>query len=252
MGAVAERRIGTTGTPESLWAEPLRRVPVCRLDALVQASSRLVVVAPHPDDEVLACGGLVFEHVARGGDVCVIGVTDGEASHPDSEVWTRTALAEQRRRESDAGLRLLGVAEAQVVRLGFPDGSVARYAGPLRESLGQCVRPDDVVVCTWQLDGHPDHEAVGAAVQAACDDTGARCLQVPVWMWHWSHDGDDAVPWHLLRGLPLSPTALARKRAALSAHVTQLTPRGARTEPVLDPLIVARASRPAEYFFVAS
>lgn len=252
MGAVAERHIGATGTPESLWAEQLRRVPVRKLDALVPASLRLVVVAPHPDDEVLACGGLVFEHVARGGEVCVIGVTDGEASHPDSEVWTRTTLAEQRRCESAAGLRLLGVAESQVVRLGFPDGLLARYAGPLREALGLCVRPDDVVVCTWQLDGHPDHEAVGAAAQTACDDAGAQCLQVPVWMWHWSCAGDDAVPWHLLRALPVSPTALARKRAALSAHVTQLTPRGAGTGPVLDPLIVARASRPAEYFFVAT
>ena len=250
MGAVAERHIGETGTPESHWAALLARVPMCRLDNLIGAAACLVVVAPHPDDEVLACGGLIAEHAARGGQVRVIAVTDGEASHPESDTWTARALAGQRRLESERGLRSLGVEASCVTRLGYPDGGLARYLGPLRETLSLSVRANDVVVSTWGLDGHPDHDAVGAAAEAACAEVGAICLHAPVWMWHWSRIGDPLVPWDRLRGLLLSPSALGRKRLALSAHATQLAPRSEHQGPVLDPLIVARAVRPAEYFFV--
>ena len=136
-----------------------------------------------------------------------------------------------------------------MTRLGFPDGAVARYGGPLRETLALLLRAKDVVVSTWRLDGHPDHEAVGAAAEQACSEAGAACLQAPVWMWHWSRVGDARVPWERLHGLRLTQTALERKRLALSAHATQLALRGP-DGPVLDALILARAARPAEYFFV--
>ena len=45
---------------------------------------RVVVVAPHPDDEVLAAGGLMRWMACRGREVLVVGVTDGEASHARS------------------------------------------------------------------------------------------------------------------------------------------------------------------------
>jgi LmbE family N-acetylglucosaminyl deacetylase len=53
-----------------------------------------------------------------------------------------------------------------------------------------------------------------------------------------------------MQAFPLTPAARQRKRAALAAHASQLTPRSDTSGPVLDELIVARAGRPAEYFFI--
>ena len=250
MHPVAERYIGETGTAEAHWRALLSRVQRLELDEWVRPDARLVVVSPHPDDEILGCGGMLASHVERGGKAMVVALTNGEASHPDSETWSPVALGQVRRVESERGLRVLGIHERAVVRLGFPDGALSRYAGPLRESLGLLVQPGDVVVSTWRHDGHADHEIAGEMSQQVCAEARVPCLQAPVWMWHWSRVGDPRVPWHLLRGLSLTKDVVERKACALSAHVTQLTPRSDHQGPVLDPLIVERASREAEYFFV--
>lgn len=250
MDALAERHIGEIGSTEAHWSAALAEVQWVALDLFVAAHARLVVVAPHPDDEVLACGGLLAAHTGRGGRASVIAVTDGEASHRGTESWAPRALAAARQAESDRGLRALGVLSNEITRLTMPDGAVSRYGGPLREALGLLLKSDDVVVSTWRLDGHPDHEAVGAATEDVCADVGAVCLQAPVWMWHWSSQGDARVPWHRLRGFALDSHACQRKRAALAMHETQLMPRSKSEGPVLGPLILERATRDAEYFFV--
>src|SRR5262249_16895247 len=76
---------------------------------------RLLVVAPHPDDEVWGCGGLLALHVARGGQVRVLVLTDGASgSGPE--------LAARRERESRAAGAELGVADH--VFLGLADGNL--------------------------------------------------------------------------------------------------------------------------------
>lgn len=251
MVALADRHIGESGTSEAHWAPVLADIPTLELDSLFAANARFVVVAPHPDDEVLACGGLLAAHIDRGGRAAVIAVTDGEASHRDSGTWTPHKLASARRAESDRGLRALGVSSDAIIRLGMPDGGLRNPAHALSNALKNLLKPHDVVVSTWRLDGHPDHEAVGLATEAACAEVGAACVHAPVWMWHWSHRGDARVPWHRLRRFALEPNVYEKKRVALAMHVTQLTPRSPTTGPVLDPLILERAARDAEYFFVA-
>ncbi len=213
------------------------------------ATSRLVVVAPHPDDEILACGGLLAWQARRGGDCLVLAVTDGEASHgvPDPEAGARLAAA--RRAESAAGLLQLGLSADRVGRLALPDGEVSLYLETLAAHLRQLLRPGDRVISTWREDGHPDHEATALATAAACRDRGCALLEAPVWMWHWAAPGDDRVPWQRLHRFALPQDIRARKVAALSAHLTQLTSRSPDEPAVLGPAIIERNARAFEYFF---
>jgi LmbE family N-acetylglucosaminyl deacetylase len=224
------------------------------LDRLLHAQQRLVVVAPHPDDEVLACGGLVALHAERGGSCLVIAVTDGEASHEGCNAWTAHTLATTRRDESALGLAQLGLSGGTVARLGLPDGKVRDNAAALVSALRPLLRADDLVITTWRLDGHPDHDATGEAAAEACLVIGARLIEAPVWMWHWAVPRDPRVPWERLRSLALSDAALGRKAAALSAHATQFALReqsnGICEGAVLDTAILQRAARGAEHFFV--
>ena len=253
MAAVERgRRILDDGTTdEAAWRDWLGTLqpPTLALDTFVSMGQRLVVVSPHPDDEVLACGGLLALHAQRGGAVAIVAVTDGEASHRRDPAWPARRLASARRVERRRGLARLGLTAGSVTRLGLPDTAVASHRGALQRGLRQVLRPTDCVVSPWRLDGHPDHDAAGTETALVCADLGCRLIEAPVWMWHWSAPADARVPWQRLRALALPPEAMTRKAAALAEHTTQLGARG-DDAPVLGPAIRARAAWGAEYFLV--
>ena len=185
-----------------------------------------MVVAPHPDDEVLACGGLLARHAAHGGSSLVVAVTDGEASHDASSLWSPQALAAARRGESAEGLLRLGLRNPTPVRLALPDGAVTQNEAALCAALMQLLQPGDVVVTTWQLDGHPDNDATGRCTAQVCKERGCSLVEAPVWMWHWANPDDSRIPWHRLRSLPLDAATQQQKQDALAAHASQLGARG--------------------------
>ena len=90
----------------------------------------LLVVAPHPDDEVIGCGGLIAQTLARGGEVTVCVVSDGRASHPGSRAYPPEKLVAKRRSESRGALAHLGVESDRVHFLDLPDGGSDRWDVP--------------------------------------------------------------------------------------------------------------------------
>lgn len=247
----ATRVIVHDGTPETVWDTwpGLHAVELFSIEKWMHPMARLVVVAPHPDDEILACGGLMALHARRGGHCLVVAVTDGEASHGESLGWQARQLGETRRAETVCGLARLGCAETEVHRLGLPDSQVASHFETLQSELSQILRWGDIVVTTWRLDGHPDHEACGAAAARACALVRCRLLEAPVWMWHWGRPADQRVPWHRMVGLQLPGEAVSRKQRAMESHVSQLLPRSGAQAPVLGPTMLDRTARRTEYYF---
>ena len=243
--------IRAEGTPDSAWRPWLQAQAFApqSLATLMVGATRLVVVAPHPDDEVLGCGGLLALQAQDAGAVLLIGVTDGEQSHAAVAGVAPAALATQRASERLAGARCLGLASASVVRLRLPDAALAAHAEPLVLRLLPLLRPADLVVSTWRHDGHPDHDACGLAAARACARVGCRHVEAPVWLWNWARPGDPRVPWQRLVALPLNARAQAAKQQALEAHASQLRARGASLGPVLGVQMRAVASRATEYFF---
>lgn len=254
MDAVSDRTIHAgQATPEAAWlacAAVRDALPILAED-LVPTGARAVVVAPHPDDEVLAAGGLIRQLVRRGRPVCVVAVTDGEGSHPGSPRWPAPLLARTRTQEQSLALGHLGAGAVAVHRLGLPDGGLQARRGGLTQALQSLLKPSDVVVTTWRLDGHPDHEAVGDACAQAALGRGARLVEVPVWGWHWSRPADTPMPWPRARRLLLSEADVQAKVQALQAFQTQLqSDPTTGAAPIVDAATQARAARPFELLFV--
>ena len=243
------RAIVGSGTTEEVWSGFLdsRVLPPLELDPLLRAE-RVVVVAAHPDDEVLGAGGLCAR---LGRDLVLAWATDGEASHPQAPPGVVAGLGARRRRESDAALRRLGVSVAGATWLGLPDSGLRAAADDLAAGLAGLLRPGDAVVAPWRGDGHPDHEACGAAAAAAAAVVGAPLLEYPVWAWHWGTPADRDLPWSRARVLRLTAAETAAKAAAISAFVTQVEPLGTGPElaAVLPPHVVARFTRGSEVMF---
>ena len=249
MGAVS-RVIRTEGTPEAAWRQWLQTQPFAQqsLPTLMHGAQRLVIVAPHPDDELLGCGGLLAMQAEREGTILVVGVTDGEKSHAVVPEVDHGALAAQRAAERLEGARRLGIAGDNVLPLRLPDAALSAHAHRLVTRLESLLTPADLVVSTWRHDGHPDHDASGLAAARACALVGCRHLEALVWLWNWASPGDPRVPWQRMVALPLSAHAQAAKRSALAAHASQLTARSPSVGPVLGDEIRASATRPTEYF----
>lgn len=209
------------GTPESAWQSwpGLAALPVLAIEALVPEGGRLVVVAPHPDDETLAAGGLMVLVHAAGRELALVAVTDGTASHPGSRRWTPAALAATRPRETAKALAMLGI-DPPVTRLGLPDAEVRD--SDVAAGLHPVLRAGDTVLATWRGDAHPDHEAVGRGAACAAASAGVPLVEVPVWAWHWAEPGDPRVPWARASRVLIPPEVLQRKRSAVSAYASQL------------------------------
>lgn len=120
---------------------------------------RLLVLAPHPDDEVIGCGGLLAQHLREGRSVRVVIATDG--SKATGATADDDAYRARREEESRRGLAALGGASS-IRFLRFPDRSLDdSVSAPLREEL-LAFRPDIVCVPS-PVEIHPDHIALSRA-----------------------------------------------------------------------------------------
>lgn len=240
------------GTSEAQWQawSGWDEVPWISAAELVGGGQRTVIVAPHPDDEILGCGGLLARLAELRCEVALVAVTDGTGSHPHSRHWTAARLGEVRPAETVEALRRLHAQATPILRLGIPDGQIAAHAQDLRQALAAFLRPDDVLITTWRGDGHPDHEHTGEACLLAARDVGARYVEVPVWAWHWSAPADARFPWQRARRLALTPRTAARKRHALAAFRSQTEPDPDGAAAVLPDHVLERFRRDYEVVLV--
>jgi LmbE family N-acetylglucosaminyl deacetylase len=240
---VAGSPIDAPGTGEETWASWPGLGAFPAVDVTRWRS--VVILAAHPDDEVLGAGGVIAALAATGARLRLVAVTDGEASHPGHPAPGE--LARRRIAETTAALRVLGAERTEVIRLGLPDTGVATRESHIAARLATLAAGFDVCLAPWDHDAHPDHEAVGRAARHA----GTPVLFYPVWMWHWSFPGDTAVPWDRAVQVPLAPDIAACKRLAIRCFHSQLSPRDG-AGPVLSPETTAHFTREAEVFFPMS
>lgn len=236
--------IELVGTDEAQWGAWAAPAGWEVLDLSSFAARRVVVLAAHPDDEVLGVGGLVCLLAEAGARLCFVWATDGEASHPGSSAPGVRDLATTRRAESVSALGHLGAGAATRVRLELPDGGLAGREEDLVRRLRGVIGSADVVLAPWSGDAHPDHEACGRAATAVA----TTVLQYPVWAWHWARPEDERVPWERARRVDLPADVRARKAAAVECFASQVRPIGPEPAdgPVLPPGVLAHFTRDHE------
>jgi LmbE family N-acetylglucosaminyl deacetylase len=252
MDGVSAPRIAGRGTAEARWLRSawLRRVPRIASRTLLSGVRRLVVVAPHPDDEVLGCGGLMRQAAAAGCAILVVSVSDGERCCPGDPFWTPARLRRARRRELRAALDALGLATARTVALGAADGRVGAASARITRWLRGRLREGDLLLATWALDGHPDHAACARAARIAAEARGVRHLEYPVWGWHWAQPSSPALRNVRPLRVELPAGVRAAKRRAIACFATQTGDcLPAIAVPVLPPHVRRRFERPFEVFF---
>ena len=176
------------------------------LDASPPRARRVLVLAAHPDDETLACGGTLALLADAGATLTVVVATDGEATRGSPLPAAETA--ERRRAETRAAAQILGTTDVRF--LGHPDGALSDAVAGLSVELRSVIdelRPD-LVLLPWFLDANDDHRALNHALAAASPDAATEVWGGEIWT-------------------PLVPNRIVdissvvdRKRDAIGAHVT--------------------------------
>jgi len=247
--------LNETGLPAQIWnsAAQLDNISVINTQSLVPLGARAVIIAPHPGDEVVICGGLLQLLSSLEHPLLLLSITDGSASHPGSRQWSEKRLSVFRPQESVEALRRLGLPMHSLkwVRGGFTDNALLDQQTQLTEFISRYLRPGDVVFSTWRNDSNDDHEAVGRASYEAARQVGATYYDVPVWAWHWPERDHALIPWERARKLRLDTWTVARKSHATHAYASQLKGEPAiGIAPMLPPVILERMRLPYEIVFI--
>jgi LmbE family N-acetylglucosaminyl deacetylase len=214
-----------------------------------------LILAPHPDDESLGCGGLIAACCRAGILPHVAILTDGAASHPGSATCPPALLAATREAETRTALGILGLPPGHIVFLRFPDTGMPRggdaYEAAVAALAARCT-VQNIVIGPWGEDRHCDHEAGAIFARAVAKAANVPVLTYPVW--GWLRDPAQKLPPQRIEGFRLDIAAfLTVKRRAIAAHATQYgkvirdSPQGFR----LPLALLAIFARPYEVFFRA-
>jgi LmbE family N-acetylglucosaminyl deacetylase len=233
-----------------------------------------LVVAPHPDDESLGCGGTIARKRACGAPVTIAILTDGSHSH--DRYAGVDEMRERRSGEAIDAAAALGVDARNLVQFGIEDTRLTEYetaATARLTELLQDARPAEVFV-TSRYDMPPDHRAAARATFAAVRACGRPTIvrEYPVWLWQhfpWSDSDHFVGKSRLIRGVASVRAnrrllrgyrtyceigdVLDRKREALAAHASQTRGLAGRSPwPTLTDVsrgeFVACFDRDAEFF----
>ena len=186
---------------------------------------RVLVLAPHPDDECIGCGGTVRKYVEAGAQVGIAVLTDGRDGDPtvrtlgpDDPERTRRedALARRRETEAAAALGILGVEQRWFLRA--KDGRLRDEVTDVVPRLAEILtdwRPETVLL-PFLTDRHADHFAANRCLLEAVDRVDAawaeslNCLGYETWS-----------PIYANVYVDITAT-MDCKRRALSCHASQL------------------------------
>lgn len=154
----------------------------------VKSFGKTLIVAPHPDDESLGCGGLIALLRKYERAVFILVLSDGTQSHPNSKKFPSEKLRDLRENELFNAAAILDVKKENITFFRFrdrqvPDKSSKNFA-PAVSRLQQflaTIKPQTIFV-PWRRDPHPDHRAAFQLITAAKDENYG-IYEYPIWLY---------------------------------------------------------------------
>ena len=142
----------------------------------VKSGEIVFVIAPHPDDETIGCGGAILKMIRQHIDVRILLLTDGGNGvrpHEDAEV---------REREFERAMEVLGI--KHIYRFGFKDGKLAESYILMRNELENYIKKDRprLIFAPYIFDFNKDHQcAVKALIELRKIMISTDIMMYEVW-----------------------------------------------------------------------
>lgn len=226
----------------------------------IKSFGRTLVLAPHPDDESLGCGGTIALLTSLGNDVHVVFVSDGSMSHPGSQKFPANLLKKLREKEALEALAHLKVPASKVIFMGLKDAALPSSGLPGFEEAVKAVSihleniQPDTVLLPWRRDTHADHRACWQQFNEAAQLFNKNMLVLEYPLWLWERGSFEEMPTKKeveIRSVDISDW-VRKKQLAIACHQSQVT-RMINDDPegfTLSPGVLAHFKGPKEIFMV--
>ena len=195
-----------------------------RFRPVLSLTEKTVIIAPHPDDEVIGCAGLIQALVERGAPPHVIILTGGEGSHRGCCNTSAEEIMAARHQLTLKAAATLGLPESHIHCLHYPDGGVA-LEHPETERLQALLselNPQSVFIPHCG-EGWSDHLQAAEITKYLMTSKDVTICEYCVWMWYYNVWCLDFRQARLLR---MSRAQHQRKLQAVDEYVTPLAPCG--------------------------
>lgn len=221
-------------------------------DIVISKIGKCLIVAPHPDDEVLGCAGLVQRLLSAGRQVDVVILSGGGRSHAGCCDIDEAELVENRRQLSRRAAGIIGLPAERLHFLDYPDGGIA-FDNAETDKFKQLIavlKPDSVFV-PHRGEGWSDHLAAGEIIRWLTEEEKAavRVFEYCVWFWYYNVWNID---WRQVRVLKMSPEESRKKQQAIDAYVKPPAPCGRPWSGVLPRVFVKACRWNRELYFDCS
>lgn len=206
---------------------------------------RTLIIAPHPDDEVLGCGGLIAKLVADGNPPYIVILTGRGASHSNCCGLESESIVSERRKLTKDALSILNLPLENLFELDFKDGHIsASDIEEIREfnKIINDIKPANILV---------PHKGEGLSDHLAAREIGLSFKEVNlyeycVWMWYYHQKELD---WHNGYILQLSENQEGKKRNAIKTYIEPQAPCGNPWSGVLPEVFIKACSWDKELYF---
>ena len=171
----------------------------------------IVVIAPHPDDESIGCGGAICRHADAGDRVTAAFLTSGELG---LKHLAREAAWQTREAEAKAAGKILGIAEMRFLRQ--PDWMLAEGVGSAANALAEVLTSErpQLIYVPHPREWHPDHKAAGEILKQSLGMCAASVTEIRGYE-VWTPLSEYTVVVDISAVMP-------RKLQAIRCHVSQL------------------------------
>ncbi len=170
---------------------------------------KVLILAPHPDDEVFGCAGAIIQHVKQGNQVRVIIITDGSAAtnHPDAD--SRLYYIETRQQESCKAAKILGYGIPEFWNIA---DRTLTCDEQLIQRLSEYIRFNNItqVYAPSLAEIHPDHSALANIALRAASSCKIKLIMYEI-----------GIPLHPNILLDITPN-LEQKKQAMDCFISQL------------------------------
>ncbi len=209
----------------------------------------ILILAPHPDDEVFGCGGLIARMCAYGRAPHVVVLTGGDGSLQSHGEIPPSEVENVRRILTRRAMDIFGLPSENLHLLDFKDGSISECfkQSSYRKIIEQLIVDiaPDVIFVPHHGEGWPDHLAV-REIGIELAPHGVEVWEYCVWFWYYMQRGID---WTASRVLKLTTAELKLKHKAIDIYQSALSPCGKPWIGVLPPLFIKANSRSREVYF---
>ncbi|WP_455587179.1 PIG-L deacetylase family protein [Bacteroides sp.] len=184
-----------------------------------------LIIAPHPDDEIIGCAGLIQHQLSKNKKTHIIFLTGGENSHSGHCKISQETIIKARKELAINTNKKLGLPIENLHFLNYPDGRI-NYEHQETTKLGKLLKEivPQVIFIPHKGEGWSDHIQAGHIIKKlTLHQSGIRIYEYCVWFWYYN---TWKIDWKNTQLLNMTKEEHFKKKEAIDKYIYPQAPCG--------------------------